>query len=56
MVRKHETTVEQTLKMICRDHLIKYVNDVPSTAIRIIQLKYAMNISSLMQSAHQAMT
>jgi len=26
---EHEIAVEQTLKMICRDHLIKYVDDVP---------------------------
>ena len=25
----HEMTVEQTLKMICQNHLIKYVNEVP---------------------------
>lgn len=26
---EHEIAVEQTLKMICRDHLIKYVDNVP---------------------------
>ncbi len=26
---EHETTVEQSLKMICQNHFIKYVNEVP---------------------------
>jgi hypothetical protein len=26
---EHETTVEQTLKMICQNHLVKYVENVP---------------------------